>query len=303
LAQRLPLHLACKKGLSREIIAALLHADKDGKGIRRETKSGRRALHIALESKLDGVIEDLLIADTRLNNIDVDFNSDDDDIYQTYHGLTPLHYACLIGTKTDVVRLLLEKDGRNQTIFQTVECDGESSFSLDRLKDGDIFQTAVEHDCESVEHDCESSYSVDGPNDGDIFQTVEHDGESSYSVDGPNDGDDTSRNTRSLLAQPVTLCIPRGIRPLYVALVNNSVETSRLILQHEKQASTTIEHRQHMAESVDVHGRTCLHLACMNNMESEIIRMLLDLDPSRISTSLQDDKGCTPLLRICMHTQ
>ena len=129
MAQRLPLHLACKKGLSREIIAALLHADKDGKGIRRETKSGRRALHIALESKLDDVIEDLLIADTRLNNIDVDFNSDDDDIYQTYHGFTPLHYACLIDTKTDVVRLLLEKDGRNQTIFQTVERDGESSSS------------------------------------------------------------------------------------------------------------------------------------------------------------------------------
>ena len=251
MAQRLPLHLACKKGLSREIIAALLHADKDGKCIRRETKSGRCALHIALESKLNDVIEDLLIADTRLNNIDVDFNSDDDDIYQTYHGFTPLHYACLIDTKTDVVRLLLEKDGRNQSIFQTVERDGESSSSLDRLKDGD----------------------------------------------------DTSRNTRRLLAKSVTLCEPSRIRPLHVALVNNSVEISRLILQHEKQASTTKEHRQQMAKSVDEQKRTCLHLACMHNMESEIIRMLLDLDPSRISTSLQDSKGCTPLLRICMHTQ
>ena len=204
------------------------------------------------------MIGDLLLADTRLNNIDVDFNSDDDDIYQTCHGLTPLHYACLIGTKTDVVRLLLDKDGRNQT----------------------------------------------------IFQIVEHDGESSSSVDGPNDGDDTSGDdnnrrtgTKSLLASSLKLCKRRGIRPLHVALVKNSVEISRLILQHEKQALRAIKHRQNIAELVDAQDRTCLHLACMNNMEPEIIRILLDLDPSRISTILQDDKGCTPLHLICMHKQ
>ena len=92
--QLLPLHLACEKGLSREIISALLHADKDSrKTVRIPTKAGKLALHFALESKLDvNIIGDLLEADTSLN-VETDNNTDDDDIYQIYHDMNPLIFA------------------------------------------------------------------------------------------------------------------------------------------------------------------------------------------------------------------
>jgi len=256
--QRLPLHLACRRGLSREIISALLDADKDGQTLRWKTEGGRHALHFALKMKIDDVSEVLLQADTRLNNPDVDFNSDYDDIYQICNGISPLHLACAVGVNPDVVRLLLEKDGKNVTIFQTVGVSG--------------------------------AYTEGNQNDHD------------------NDGrmePPLRKNSKTLLKNRLIsskiLYTSRGIRALHLALMNNATETSRLVLRHEKQASESIQHRQKMANLVDVHGRTCLHLACTNNMEPDIIKVLLDLDPSRISTTLKDDKGCTPLHLACMH--
>ena len=92
-------------------------------------KGGKNALHISLAKKLEpDVIDMLLQADSRLNNHDVSLNSFYDDIYQTHLGLSPLHYACLSGSKVEIVRLLLEKDQRNVTAFQIVGSASASSF-------------------------------------------------------------------------------------------------------------------------------------------------------------------------------
>ena len=263
--QRLPLHLACRRGFSREIICALLDADKDGQTLRRKTKGGRHALHFALEMKIHDVSEVLLQADTRLNNPDVDFNSDYDDIYQICNGISPLHFACAVGVNPDVVRLLLEKDGKNLTIFQTVGVGGAST------------------EGNQNDHD----------NDGRMEPPLRRKNPKRLSFE--------KQDARNSLISSKTLYTSRGMRALHLALMNNATEISRLVLRHEKQASESIQHRQKMANLVDVHGRTCLHLACTNNMEPDIIKVLLDLDPSRISTTLKDDKGCTPLHLACMH--
>jgi ankyrin repeat protein len=222
----LPLHLACERGLSREIISALLHADEDSKKtVRILTKAGKLALHFALESKLDvNIIGDLLEADTSLN-VETDFNTDDDDIYQIYHDMNPLIFACCIGAHADIVCLLLEKDRKNHTIFETLQ-------------------------------------------------------------------EDHARHSGTI-----------RMRPLHIALSMNSVETTRIILQYETRAPKNAIERECLATQVDVNERTVLHLACMHNMEPEIIRILLNLDPSRVSTTMQDCEKCTPLHLLCAHEE
>jgi ankyrin repeat protein len=251
--------MACSRGLSKEIVCALLDADKDGKTVRRKTQNGRNALHFALEMRLDDVIEVLLQADTKLNNTDVDFNSDDDDIYQIYHGILPLHYACSLNGICKTVRLLLEKDCRHTTIFQ---CIGTAFTSNLNKGSG---------------------------------------GKASFPRKRFSELTDRSLYFRKSNLRPDSMSPSKGMRPLHIALAQGSVEISRLVLLHEKQASKSIDDRQRLAVMVDVHGRTCLHFACMQNMEPDIIRNLLELDPSRVSTTLKDDKGCTPLHLACMH--
>lgn len=197
-----------------------------------------------------------------MNNLDLEFNSDDDDIYQVCHGILPLHYACCAGVSSKVIRLLLEKDGKNTTLMQKVETQFETKDGIIDVGDGD-----------------KTYQSNKSPTRRSLERYV----------------------TRKSLRASESLHNARGMRALHLALVKKCPETVRLILRHEHKAFETTEHRLKMAKMCDTNGRTGLHLACMNNFECGIIKALLDMDPSRESLLLKDIRGCTPLHYACMH--
>ena len=219
----MPLHLACQRGLSKNIIAALLNADENGDTCREKMKGGKNALHISLAKKLEpDVIDMLLQADSRLNDPDVSFNSHYDDIYQTHLGLSPLHYACLSGSKVEIVRLLLEKDQRNVTAFQAVGSASASSLtgSIDKLESDDNDMS------ESAQHKrffVRSTRSVEKAYPSGI-----------------------SKNTLS------------GMRALHLALIGNCTETVRFLLRREKYTEKSIHESTKLAKMVNVNGRNCL---------------------------------------------
>ena len=219
----MPLHLACQRGLSNNIIAALLNADENGDTCREKMKGGKNALHISLAKKLEpDVIDMLLQADSRLNDPDVSFNSHYDDIYQTHLGLSPLHYACLSGSKVEIVRLLLEKDQRNVTAFQAVGSASASSLtgSIDKLESDDNDMS------ESAQH---KRFFVGSP--GSV---------------GKMPPSDISQNAVN------------GMRALHLALIGNSAETVRFLLRREKYTEKSIHESTKLAKMVNVNGRNCL---------------------------------------------
>lgn len=261
LPQRLPLHFACNRGLPKEVIRALLDADETSGSARGKTKSGKLALHFALEKKDNDLIKILIeaLSDTRYKH--------DDDL--TYRGKNPLHYACLLDVDPDIIRLILEKDCENQMTFQKIGQKNGSSF---------------------------------------LFQYEDNESETSQENDGAINGTDSYGRRDSLHSSPqisrsssLLLTTTKGVRPLHISLANNSVKTSRLILQHEKGARITLSGRRRLAKMVNTKHQTCLHLACKSNMPPDIIRLLLDLDPSRVTTTIQDHHWHTPLHFACMH--
>ena len=197
----MPLHIACSRGVQKDVVDVLLEADYTGRTVRSKTKTGRLALHLAIEKKLDEeVIASLLRADSKLN--DSELNSNDDDIYQEYRGMLPLHYACLVHHNKNIVKLLIKKDQRNTTLYQRISLLAPAPpivTDIVRSKSHDEKSALVRGGIRTVLS--EESAPVHDPNKP-LFRSV-------------------SRYTLKL----------EGVRALHLSTGSNSLDTTRLLLQ------------------------------------------------------------------------
>ena len=230
----LPLHIVCNAAADRAVIRLLLDADKKGQTIRARTKAGRMPLHVALLNRVSSeVIELLLEADTTVIG---DSSSrgllltGENSLYQWDHGMLPLHMACLGGRDTRTVKLLLDRDTRGRTLFQQLKGPqkNENSGMGSRLP-----------------------AAMNGVRDH-----------------NPMKKRNTMENERTAKSRFLSIDSQylSGCRALHLSLLRKSAETSRLLLQTEKNIShiqkTSSSKRQERAlMKYEICNRTCLHLA------------------------------------------
>lgn len=92
----LPLHIACREGVSKDVINFMLLRDPF-ESTKVQDCEGRLPLHLASRNGVDGsIIKDLLDVNTKSPRTPDDF------------GLLPLHWACSKNASAEVVELLIE---------------------------------------------------------------------------------------------------------------------------------------------------------------------------------------------------
>jgi len=117
----IPLHIACNREAEFEVVKVLLDADTQELSVTKESLIGRLPLHMAIEEKMEPDVVDLLLE-----------KGNDDDIYTPFGGLLPLHLACLNGSKSKTVQILLDKDVLNTTKNAAVEGRNKNSSTSDK---------------------------------------------------------------------------------------------------------------------------------------------------------------------------
>ncbi len=231
------------------------------------TKTGRRALHIAIDKRLPyDAIFMLLEAEKELNteycltksrllkkplfintiyddpsirrlsaSVSCSNTSDnsstsnpDDSIYQWYHGMLPLHLALTKKYDLNVIKLLVNRDASRSTLVGQLLYPG---LVKEEIKREDERLSA------SKKVKAESFVNV---NTSSMMETF-HDFQ------------------RGLLDHHESW---HGVRAIHLALVFNLTDTARFLLQKESQVKLSSSERQARAKmSGDKLGMTCLHLA------------------------------------------
>ena len=226
-------------------------------------------------------IEMLLQADSRLSPTGL--ITAENDIHRKFAGMLPIHLACWCCRSTEIVELLISEDSSAKTIFEKIDCEQDTSLSLREMHNNDRKVILKSRNLPSSNEETIT-----------LSNSVSFDEASSLS---------TTKTARipsmRILMRNLQL---NNMRALHLCLGSSSSDTARILLQKEKQHMTIDKNaRQRNATLTDGSGRTSLHLACMKNMEPDIIQALLSLDPSRVSTTLRDDEDFTPLHHACNH--
>ena len=106
---RLPIHLACDKSASLDIIRYLLDSDTDKQSIKRPDKWGDLPIHTACSRRDSAdVVKLLLDSDDAKTTI---FTKDN-------NGLLPIHVACRYTAPPEVFQLLLESDPFQKSLLE-----------------------------------------------------------------------------------------------------------------------------------------------------------------------------------------
>ncbi len=260
----MPLHIACNAGADAAVIKALLEADISGNSIRAMTKTGRRALHIAIDKRLPyDAIYMLIEAEKELNICNgtlgksrvlknplftiyddpserrlssnmtssvkseiSDASNPDDSIYQWYHGMLPLHLALSKKYDLDVIKLLVNRDASQLTLVKQL-----------------LYPESVESEIKANKSTKKTVVKTDSfvnVNSSSMMETF-HDFQ------------------RGLLDHHQSW---HGVRAIHLALVFNLTDTARFLLQKESQVKLSSSERQARAEMRGERlGMTCLHLA------------------------------------------
>jgi len=299
----LPLHIACNSGASIGVIKELLKADRSGESIRDMSITGRLALHMAIDRILPhDVIRLLLEAEQELNldcnayrcqksgrssyrssfmkenstfgNSKLAFSSPEDSIYKWCRGVLPLHMALLQNYDLATIKILANADFEQSSLVAGLVYQPlfeESSVRLEKQRSSQNFTTQRS-----------------------LFVADESLAESSEVMKELK-----SNFHRGLPESSEAL---HGTRALHIALQTHATETVRFLLQKEREDKINRAERKFRAEMRSQGGMTCLHLACKNNEENDIIKMLLDLDPSNVTSTLEDERGFRPLHYVCSHS-
>ncbi len=298
----LPIHIACNRGASFDVIKALLSQDEVRGSIRIRTKAGRLPLHLAIGKKMPHNIIELLLDVERRYDVHTMLKAEESNrylvndlldrrrilenhgIHQYYDGMLPLHMACLNGLETRTIKLLVkEYTGRDYE---------QSEVSSDRIYGSDDYEPSHDHIQSSRQEDTQSGNSQILRSSSDhtnvFYENVSyHDNDQSSRENGMSF---SKSEKHSLFAHLNEELLPRrykflkGMRALNLCLFqdtdDNMEDTVRFLLEQEQCQNNTIGRddeieRTKRAIEVDINKRTCLHLAVSKNAEASFIRLLL----------------------------
>ncbi len=223
--QLLPIHVACNAGASKEVIRALLDADKIGVTVRAKTAVGRLPLHIALfDSMPYDIIEMLLDAEHDSGSSDLK----PEGIYQWDHGMLPIHIACLNGLDSEILKLLVHRDASGESLFAKLEKRNEFEIAESKPSSVSFAQDALIQNCDR----------------GMVF-------------------DDNDEKYRYLDADTAFLSGMRSLHVCLMTKSTESCRVLlQAEKQHSHQGGASRRTRQKRAEMCDeMNKRTCLHLA------------------------------------------
>jgi hypothetical protein len=92
-----------------------------------------------------------------------------------------------------------------------------------------------------------------------------------------------------------------GTRALHLCLRKKSIDGARLILQREMQMGLRGCEGKTSLVLNQLDQRSALHMACAINCEVDVIKLILERDPTRSVTTWTDVTGSTPLHLACAH--
>ena len=130
---KLPIHVACARRCSKEVIQKLLDEDGTRSTICTKTFLGYLPLHMALFTKIpDDVIELLLKNETEsmlmrplpmpnFQSSSIVNVENGRDIYQYFAGMLPIHIACSNQSSEKIISMLLDKDETGETIYKGIK--------------------------------------------------------------------------------------------------------------------------------------------------------------------------------------
>ena len=132
----LPIHIACGSNASIGVIRSLLQADQGKETVSQKTNAGRLPLHVAVEFKMNSQILRILLGADLSHKLERD-NSDGSielslknynnatycakAIYEPFNGALPLHIACWNNSQSETIKLLLDQDEENSSVFKKVD--------------------------------------------------------------------------------------------------------------------------------------------------------------------------------------
>ncbi len=229
ICQLLPLHFALINGTSKEIIQLLLEGDERGISVSATTRTGQNALHLALMSRASYEIIELLLETDHAVDISKKVNSPRES-----------SSGSRVHDKRHLARLQ-KHHGLSPLHIACLKC-------LDLR----IIKLLIDEDL----------------TDNDIFDTIDNLGPGPCDTNTAEMFDMNRPGSESPLIAPTCFVGSNemaGSRALHISLKTKSTDTTRLLLQIEKQQMYSTAKGgadvQARATMVDAHDRTCLHLA------------------------------------------
>jgi len=285
--KRQPIHIACDSGAEEGTILMLVEADKKKETIQQKTKFLHRLpIHIACNKDAKfGVIEQLLLHADKSKELVLEPSKCD---------RYPLHLALRNRlVPYEIIKLLLDDDGK---VLEN-ECEGMIPLHIacwNNSRD-EIVSLLLEKD--------KSNVTVNYPvNCKSLLIPVENKDEPSGTKDSINDSSDIeSQPSKALVHKSGTtvslhLAVAHGdLSQLSVINLLLKKERARVKNTDVKDGDESIVHLR------DTAGQCPLHIACVNNVNSKIVKELLAMDQRKITAYADDDKRCKPIHYACAH--
>ena len=329
--RRLPLHIACNAGATKDVIEALMSSDEKGhekvidiievaicrledsnivvndtvKSIRdyfvqktrtmnkkldsdhavrerssltQRTWAGRTPLHLAIVARLPHETIKLLVGDNT--------------VCQLYKGMLPLHTAIMNGYCEETIRLLLEEDRKGSTLTHILTFDESSLQESIRSRNSQETESQNLLDTQLVEErSTNTSLSISSTD--------------SYHPAQDNNLEEKSEVNKYHMSLTEYTKHLHGTRALHLCLRKKLIDSVRLILQREMkigyEKKKSLVHIRPNQRSARPDQRSALHMACAINCEVDVIKLILERDPTRSVTTLEDVTRSTPLHLACAH--
>lgn len=265
---RYPLHIACDNHNSHaSVVKMLLGGEKEDLVLKPTKYLKRLPLHIALDRGLDAsVIAILLDADTKFKSIraTTDINS------------RPIHSALKKRLPAQTISLLLEADANLYVKEDDEFADIYSKFrGLLPLHIACL--TGASRDAVSLLLDKDiSGKTLIARAEGSITKNA---------------------GIQLSLRESIRKGSTEGKIPLHLAIARRSVETIKLLLKRAEIESESDE----SIYLQDKRGRVALHMACVNNISHEVVKLLINIDKEKVNVGKIDSYGKLPIHYACDH--
>ena len=265
---RYPLHIACDNHDTHASVVKMLLGEEKEDLVLKPTKYLKRLpLHIALDRGLDAsVIAILLEADRKFKSIRA----------TTDINCKPIHSALKKRLPAQTISLLLEADANLYVEEDDEFADIYSKFR-GLLPIHIACLTGASRDVVSLLLDKDiSGKTLVARAEGSITK---------------NTGIQLS------LRESIRKGSTEGKIPVHLAIARKSIETIKLLLKRA-------EIEGESDESIylqDKRGRVALHMACVNNISHEIVKLLINIDKEKVNIGRIDFNGKLPVHYACDH--
>lgn len=264
---RYPLHIACDNPNTHASVVKMLLGEKEDLVLKPTKYLKRLPLHIALDRGLDAsVIAILLDADGKFKSIRAT-----NDI-----SCRPIHSALKKRLSAQTISLLLEADANLYAGEDDEFADIYSKFR-GLLPIHIACLTGASRDVVSLLLDKDiSGKTLVARAEGSITKNA---------------------GIHLSLRESIRKGSTEGKIPVHLAIARRSVETIKLLLKRA-------EIEGESDESIylqDKRGRVALHMACINNISHEVVKLLINIDKEKVNVGRIDSYGKLPIHYACDH--